>query len=184
MADVLSSPFFSELLAYLHHQAVRDLFIETGPIPIERRLFEVFTPREYALKVYRGLPRLYRRDHPVESHVKSNFIHLPSLKRLAVERFLFPLYAEQQIRSGSICLVTWVISDGWGDLIAGQEVLRLFKEKWPELDWKWIALIPKRLSHVPCEALPIYYENECPVALFPQELLHTLRMSDLILSIR
>lgn len=155
------------------------LFHETGPIHIERRLFEVFTPREYALKVYRGLPRVYQKDSPAQNHVKKDFSHLPILKKLAAERFVFPLYENQPLSPGAkVCLLTWVIGDGWGDWVGAKEALEILKDRFPEVSFDWVALVPKGLSL----SADIAYEKDCPVSLFSIENLNRLRSSDLILS--
>src|SRR3990167_7603558 len=111
MTESLSSPFFSELLAYFHSDAVRQLLAEKNPYHIEADLLKAFAPREYGVKVYRGLPRVYHRDQPTRSHVKPEFSHLPSLKQLVVERFIFPLYKQMPIRPcARVTLFTWVLS--------------------------------------------------------------------------
>jgi hypothetical protein len=120
--------------------------------------------------------------------VKQDFSHLPPLKRLALERFLFPLYEQHPIaphitERTKVCLFTWVLSDGWGDLIAAKEALVLLKERFPEIEFNWVALVPNQLQSANVDAAYIYYDKECPISLLTPDVLKTLRSSDLILSL-
>lgn len=68
-------------------------FQSKGSIYLEKALLDAFPKID--LKMIRGLPRLYRRDKPSESHIKKNFAHLPGLKRLAASRFVFGMYTNE-----------------------------------------------------------------------------------------
>ena len=178
--DAADVPFpLSEIIENYQH-----LFSEKGPVHLDKKLLEAFSPKEFALKVYRGLPRIYQRDNPAVSHVKKDFSSLPGLKRLAAMRFLLPLYDKRPLPPGSkVSLFTWVISDGWGDLIAAKEVFAILKDRFPSLSLSWIALVPKKLSVGHLNASFVSYEGACPPALLPEHALQTLRDSDLILSL-
>jgi hypothetical protein len=78
-------------------------------IYLEKTLLDAFP--KFDLKMIRGLPRLYRRDKPSESHIMKNFAHLPSLKRLAASRFVMGLYGEV---AGKVAVVD---SDGTAEAI-------------------------------------------------------------------
>ncbi|MES2273333.1 MAG: hypothetical protein V4487_04000 [Chlamydiota bacterium] len=182
---------FSEIIDNYQH-----LFGERGPIHIEKMLLEAFSREEfeklgllpYFPKIYRGLPRLYRRDHPVQSRIKKNFTHLPTLKALTAERALFSLYSRFEMdRECKISLFTWVIPDGLGDYIASLETAALLKERFPHLNIQLIALVSSRAASLPSsDPFPIHsirYEEEPLLSLIPTSILEELRSSDLILQI-
>ena len=47
----------------------------------------------YYPRIYRGLPRLYRKDNIAQSRIKKAFTHLPTLKKQAANRAVFSLYS-------------------------------------------------------------------------------------------
>jgi len=170
------------------------LFGAKGPIHIEKALIHAFPPKEfidlglakYFPRVYRGLPRIYHRDSPMQSHIKKNFTHLPTLKRIAAERSVFSLYQNYEIESHSrVVLFTWVISDGLGDYQAAIEAAKIIKERFPHLDLRMIALVPKKHSSLSlpdlCPAHLIPYEEDFSLSLITPDVLAILRSSDLIL---
>ncbi len=169
------------------------LFGTRGPIHIEKILMEALPAADfmalglsrYYPRMYRGLPRLYHKSHPSQSHIKKNFTHLPSLKRQAVSKALFSLYAKLPAR-GKVTLFTWVIGDGLGDYVAAIEVLRLLRGRLPDLEISFVALVQeKALSSLsyPEGAFLIPYERECPLSLLTPEAWQKLRSSDLILQL-
>src|SRR5579872_6563813 len=138
----------SEVIANYRH-----LFGVNGPIPIEKLLLESFSEKEfeevglkaYFPKMYRGLPRIYHRDHPAQSHIKKNFAHLTTLKWTACEKAIFSLY-EGFRPDGKMVLFTWVIRDGWGDYTAALTALQIIQEKFPNLDLTLVALMPIKMQ--------------------------------------
>lgn len=159
------------------------LFGERGPIHIEKKLLEAFSPPKFSLKVYRGLPRIYHRHNPGMSHVKTNFAHLPSLKKLGLEKHLLRLYELNRTRiKGKICLLNWIISDGWGDWVAAREIESLIKSHFPELQVDWVALFPKRMRLPQSDAIHVAYDQECIPQSLPEDVTRMIRESDLIFS--
>lgn len=169
------------------------LFGSKGPVHIEKTLSEAFPAKDfielglsrYYPRIYRGLPRLYYRDQPSQSHIKRNFTHLPSLKKQALSKVLFSLYSKCSAK-GKVTLFTWVINDGLGDFVAATEVLRLLKGRLPELDIRFVALVQeKAVAHLtlPENSVVIPYEKECPFSVITSEALDLLRSSDLVLQI-
>ncbi len=167
------------------------LFGARGPIHIEKILMEAFPLQEfidlgltrYYPRIYRGLPRLYHRDHPSQSHIKKNFTHLPSLKKQAVSRALFSLYGKIPVR-GRVTLLTWVMGDGWGDYTAAMEVQRILHARLPELELHWVALVQGKMATrlvYPEGSMILLYEGDCQLETFTPEALALLRSSDLIL---
>ena len=81
-----------------------------GAIHLESKLMEALLAKDFAAmglsayfpKIYRGVPRLYRKDQPSLSKVKSSFSHLPSLKRVAIEKALFSLYDDVSLQKGAL----------------------------------------------------------------------------------
>ncbi len=167
------------------------LFQARGPIHLEKKLLDAFSSREageHGLRIYRGLPRLYRANLPVDSHVKKNFTHLPTLKRLASEKAVFQIYESQALpESSRLSLLTWVINDGWGDYIAAFETIEILKKRFPALEMSWVVFVPSRLglSKIPqgCKTHLISYEKEMPFSQIEREALEILRTSDLVLQI-
>lgn len=162
------------------------LFGERGPIHIEKLLMEAFSEKEFKElnlpfpKIYRGLPRLYHRDRPARSYTKKNFSHFPTLKWLAYEKAVFTVYRELEV-TGRISLFTWVMKDGMGDYTAALETAKILKERFPSADIHLVAIAHNSLKAAPpsgCTLHLVPYEDE-----MPQEILHLLRDSELILQI-
>lgn len=193
MTGTLESPSSEGLFGYLLSERVAPAsWIEilkehqkelslAAPIDIEKRLWEVFTPRPYALKIYRGLPRVYRRDNPAQNRVKQNFADLGALKRCAAEKFVGQIYDKVQV-TGEVVLFTWMIADGWGDFIAGGEALKILRARFPHVTFRWVCLSNTRFSLPKSEALCFSYDGAEPPML-SQEVLQCLSGADLILSI-
>lgn len=124
-------------------EAYHRLFWERGPIHLERNLMRSFSNSSF-LSIYRGLPRLYKKDLPAYSKIKKNFTHLSLLKRIVIEKEVYKLY-RQFIPSATSKLVffTWVLSDGSGDYMAAMEVMQLIEKKFPFLQLEWVLLVPQ-----------------------------------------
>ena len=169
------------------------LFNDKGPVYLEKVVMEAFSPQEfielglwrYYPRMYRGLPRLYHRDFPAQSHIKKPFTHMSSLKKQAAMRALYSLYSKLAV-SGCVTLFTWVINDGLGDYVAASEVMMLLRARFPNLDLRFVGLIhEKRMRELqwPEGSIIIKYEKDCPFEALTDEVLTILRSSDLILQI-
>lgn len=177
--------FHAELTAFINSQS--------GSRPIEGELLASFPPKEFPLKISRGLPRLYKSQDPTETRMKEGFSDLPSLRSACLERFLYPLYHDLlPPKITQITLLNYVIGDGWGDFIAAKEAIQILKNQFPHLIIHWIALAPKHLSlpkkptedekNVPTISIE-YDEKKCPLSKIPENAFEMLRSSDLILSL-
>jgi hypothetical protein len=160
-----------------------------GAIHLELKLLESFPKKEfeeldlfpYYPRIYRGLPRLYSKNTPSVSRVKSQFSHLPSLKKRAIEKALYSLYKEQIPTSGQVVLFTWVVSDGFGDWAASREMRRILQEAFPQVEIKHIALIPEVFaSYVSKEDTIIFYKEEASLSLFQKEHWDLLQKADVV----
>lgn len=167
------------------------LFGMKGPTHIERILLEAFPPNEFIEmgltraypRIYRGLPRLYLRDQPSQSHIKKNFTHLPSLKKQVLSKALFSLYAKCPAK-GKVTLFTWVMNDGMGDFVAATEVLHLLKGRLPELDLQLIAFVHEKSMqgmHFPKHSIIIPYSDR--PTFVTMDVFFLMASSDLILQL-
>ncbi len=110
---------------------------QRGPLHLERLLLQSFSHTEfeslgllaYFPRLYRGLPRLHHRENPLLVRMRPAFTDLRRLKMLALDRALFSLYRQERfIHRAKVVLLTWVMSDGWGDFTAALEVAHLLSE--------------------------------------------------------
>jgi hypothetical protein len=167
----------------IYHQ----IFSEKKSQQLEQKLLEAFPQKEFPLKISRGLPRLFYKNNPSLSHIKKEFSHLPSLKRLALDKFLLPRYLLKQIPKGAkICLFTYVLADGWGDFIAHKEVFHLLKKHFPNLSIQSIVCIPDRFPLKQCKiegGILIPYSKGCPISSLSKTALELITSTDLVLSI-
>ena len=185
------SPFHAELFAMLQKDAGQGNAFGLDSIRLERKLLDAFSPREtkeHFLRIYRGLPRLYRLDRPAEFRIKNHFADLAQLKKLAAEKSVFGLYEGCPLpQMAKVSLLTWVRSDGWSDYVAGFEAIEILKEKYPELELSWIVFASAHLGSpkVPQGAkthLVLQERSQEPLHL-EQEVLELLRTSDVVLQI-
>lgn len=150
-----------------------------GAMHLELQLLHALSLKDFAEmglkgffpKIYRGIPRLYAKNNPSLSKVKSTFSHLPSLKRAAVEKAIYSLYQCCEKPKGRLVVFTWVIFDGLGDWIASQEIVQLLQKAFEEIEIQHIALLPKQFqSQVSSEsAQVIFYEGQDDLSLFEQK---------------
>ncbi len=68
------------------------LFTARGPLHLEKRLIEAFSDKEMGVRIYRGLPRLYRKLSPTDSKLKKHFTNLRTLLRLGAEKAICSVY--------------------------------------------------------------------------------------------
>lgn len=132
----------------------RYLFQDRGPIQLEQKLLLSFSDREMAglefkpLRIYRGLPRLYRKSQPQISRLKPNFSHLPSLKRLTALKPLFSLYGPIMLPANAkIAILSGEALDGSDDYYA-LEIAKLIKNAFPTLDLHLIVMSNRALSTI------------------------------------
>lgn len=162
-----------------------------GSIHTEKSLLEAFPAKDfmelglsrYYPRVYRGLPRVYLRDHASQSHIKKNFTHLASVKKQALSKSLFSLYSSIPV-SGKVTIFTWVMNDGMGDFVAATEVMRLIKSRLVDVDLQLVALVHEKMLHAmhfPQNTLVIPYRETYPQ--ISQEMLKALKESDLIVQL-
>lgn len=171
-----------------HYQS---LFDPRRSLHFEKKLLAAFSTKDMKgerIRIYRGLPRVYRKESPAVSQVKNHFTNLPQLRLLAAEKAIFRLYADKRPEEAKVSLFSWVLGDGWGDYIAGMESVEILRERFGEdLQLGWVVLFPKRLGSPPTPKAAkthlIYYDQECPVSSIKGEALEILRTSDLVLQI-
>lgn len=170
------------------------LFEKRGPVHLERRLFSTFSKREFSAlglerffpQIYRGLPRLYKKEAIGESHIKKNFTHLPSLLRLMAERGIFQLYKEYPVvETRKITVFVWVMPDGRGDLFAAKRTIEIIQKAFPHFTVDGIALLPKNLLNEKREPFThcIAYDKQFSVEIFDAESLNLFKRADLIFQI-
>lgn len=189
------SAFHSEVLEFLKTSEVRSLpeifddyqhLFGGSTVHLEKLLLESLPQKDfvnlglarYYPRMYRGLPRLYNRNQPAQSQIKRNFKDLAALKKQAVSRALFSLYAKVPPK-GKITLFTWVMNDGLGDFFATYHVMRMLKNRFPELDVQFVALVPAEMKLSIEGVCAIPYEGDC--STLPEEAMALLRNADLIL---
>lgn len=128
----------SEIIDHYQH-----LFGAKGPIHIEKLLMESFPIKDfielkltrYYPKMMRGLPRLYCRSLPSQSHIKRTFVHLPTLRKQAVAKAVYSLY-KKWVPQGKVALVTSLPIEG----SVASAVLGLLKSRFPQLTVQLICL--------------------------------------------
>ncbi len=146
---------------------------------LDEREFKEAELEAYRPKVYRGLPRVYLRDHLERSKVKEPFRNLALLKRGSIDRAIASLYPQ---KAGKVAILVWVIPDGFGDWIAACEAAQLLKENGHAVEL--IAVAKKRLPVVGEFSVQwVLYEGEPESAFFSEEIAKNLRKVDLILQI-
>ncbi len=166
------------------------LFGSKGPIPIEKLLLEALPAQDfvdaglsrYYPRMYRGLPRLYHRGAPSQSHIKKNFTHLPGLKKEAVDRALCSLYGKMAVK-GQVTVFSWIPED---DYVGAIEIARILRSRLPHATIRFVALVQAkwaaRISFFEGSVI-LSYEEDLSMAAFTEEALETLRASDLILQV-
>ncbi|MBS0625938.1 MAG: hypothetical protein JSS32_07805 [Verrucomicrobia bacterium] len=161
-----------------------------GAVHLELKLLDSFPERDFAElglqkycpRMYRGLPRLYYKENASLSRVKSHFAHLPSLKRVAVEKALFSLYSSYEPKDKKVVLFTWVISDGFGDWMCAVEIKKILERELPDVQIEQVALLPNRFqTAIGSGKNLIYYDQDCPPSSIPQEAWEVLKNADLVL---
>lgn len=169
------SSFHEELIQFL-----------AGAAPLEQKLLSTFPKREFPLRMLRGLPRLYDKDDPRKVRLKEGFSHLPSLKKLAMQKFLLPLYGDIDIpRQVNITLLNYVRPGHYDDFALAKETMRLLKGDFPHLKIEWVAIVPRSLKipHDSSISFFLEYDQEYPAILMPNEAIDLFSKSLLILEI-
>jgi len=137
--------FHSELEDFLKQKrlGLHDLVYGIAtPAVLEKKWLEAFSEKEFAElgltrffpRMVRGLPRVYLRDDPSACRVKKEFTDLAALKRLGAVRALYSLYRKWELAKGAkLALFT-------PDLALGSEVIRIFRDRFPHLEIRSVAL--------------------------------------------
>lgn len=152
------NPPFEQLIASYHA-----LFAPHQSLRLEQKLFQLFQGSKQRF-LYRGLPRVYRRDSPREAKIQEGFADLPRLFELATEKEALQGVPFSEAR-GRVTLLSWVMGDGLGDFWCAASIFSLLKKKMPKLSLSWVALLPKNctaLGNHPDLTLPVFYEKEVP----------------------
>src|SRR3990167_950732 len=170
-------------------ESYENILVDKRSFPVEGKLIGSFSEREFKKldlaypKMCRGLPRIYRKGRPSESHIKKSFSHLPTLRRAFIEKALYSLYDQILIDSSvKITLFTWVIRDGLGDYMAALEAADILRKRFPRLKVAIVALVS--IDAKVAEDVPVHlirYDKKCPLSLIPPEALQEMLSSDLIL---
>src|SRR3990167_3843995 len=184
-------------------ESYENILVDKRSFPVEGKLIGSFSEREFKKldlaypKMCRGLPRIYRKGRPSESHIKKSFSHLPTLRRAFIEKALYSLYDQILIDSSvKITLFTWVIRDGLGDYMAALEAADILRKRFlmaaleaadilrkcfPRLKVAIVALVS--IDAKVAEDVPVHlirYDKKCPLSLIPPEALQEMLSSDLI----
>lgn len=172
---------FTDLLGNYHK------LIQKKDTLLEKSFLELCSTNHW--KVLRGLPRIYRRDNPLQSEIKKEFSHLGVLKNLASEKTSLPLYENVKLpEDAKICLFTYMLSDGWGDFIALQEAFKILKNRFPKISIQSVLCVPKhQLPSLPQSVdknlIAVPYEGECRPTAFPDSAIQALQSADLVISL-
>lgn len=145
--------------------------------PLEKSLLETLP-----LKIVRGLPRVYLKSSPSISYVKKDFADLSALKLICLEKFILPFYEKINPSKAKICIFTYMLSDGWGDLIAHKEVLKILQKRFPDISIESVVCIPKGFTIQDLKATVVSYHQDCPLEVFSSVAMNLLQTSDLIFS--
>ncbi len=139
---------------------------------------------------YQKLPRNKNTHSSSVDEIKKNHAHFPSLKRHCIDKALLYFYENLPIPTGKkVVLFTWVMSDGIGDYVAQYEASQILKKALPGVDFYTISLLSssarKQILLFSEKSYHIYYKSEEDLhfSSFPQEVIHLLKDSDLVLQI-
>lgn len=157
-------------------------------IALEKVLMDAFSKTQSPLKMYRGLPRIYKKQDPTFFKIKPEFSNLKILKYLIAENLVCQEYENKSIdKKSKIALITQVLPDGFGDLIAHNNSLEILREKFPGVEITSILCIPENCSSKYSEYIEnsnvIYYRNNCFINDFSKELLTKLKKTSVVITI-
>jgi hypothetical protein len=141
-------------------------------LPLEHALLKIFP----SLKISRGLPRVYQKTIPSQSFIKKEFSDLSLLKKLLLEKLLLPRY--KCTKDAKICLFTFMLNDGWGDLIAHKELFKVLKRQFPLLTS--VVCVPKGFSVNEPNMITVNYEKEYTLS---KDALLAAQNADLVISV-
>lgn len=140
-------------------------------LPLELALLKIFP----SLKISRGLPRVYQKTIPSQSFIKKEFSDFRLLKKLLLEKLLLPRY--KCTKDAKICIFTFMLNDGWGDLIAHKELFKVLKRQFPLLSS--IVCIPKGFSVNEPNMITVKYDKEYTLS---KDALLAIQNADLVIS--
>jgi hypothetical protein len=188
-----SQSFFEELSVFTTSHNVSE---ETLPLlPSVQETLAQWTSNSryhatYFTPILRGIPRLFLATDPSISKIKKPFMDREVLLRHWLHRPLLTLYASSTPSlSLHLSLLTWVISDGWGDLFTQLEAAHLIHAHFPHFKLTLFTLIhqertPPCCEH-PFEQVLISYSGKLngPISHSPfsREQLLILSRSDLLI---
>lgn len=161
-------------------------FGDRGAVHLEKKLMEAFLDVSH-VRMYRGLPRLFLKNHPARSIVQKHYAHLPTLKRRVAEKQLFGLYSAPTLYcDAKISVFSWISAEDQGEERAGLALIETLIHQFPEVQICWIVLVPKQLGRPldfpkHCKTHCIAYETELSVSVIDRGALEILRTSDCVL---
>lgn len=133
-------------------------------------------------KVYRGLPREYRRASPSESRIKAPFCDLRTLLRCSVEPAVWELYRYLPVAEGArVIVLVWVMPDGLGDWSAAVATAEILSSA--SFDVSLIALSARPLPPCRFPTQQFALESRIEPLCLPPEVLELMRNADLVLQI-
>ena len=160
--------FFEELTSFIDSR--KELISPPPSFSLEEELLQWAESSSYPshcfTPILRGLPRLFLQTDLSQSTIKKPFSDRNTLIRHWLHRPLLTLYASSSLCTPiKISILTWVISDGWGDLFAQLEAAHLIHTHFPQLQLTLFTLIHK-------DRTPPEYDNpfEQEVILYSGEL--------------
>ncbi len=192
---------FHERLAKFVQENKKDLSLSKTKDFIEEAIrsfvsIEEFVSLNISLACYplfaRNLPCLYYKEDPSIICLKGEFQNLPLLKRRALDKALWSLYANKEAPCGKIVLLSWVVPGGIGDYYAAVETARILKKAESSWDIHLVVIshkeahLPKDLSELVSFHSIVYDAQKsyfAPEASWTKELLEIFSKSDLILQI-
>ena len=157
-------------------------------IALDKLLMDTFSKTQSPLKIYRGLPRIYNKQDPTFFKIKPEFSNLKNLKYLLSENLIAQEYEKKPIHEKTkITVITQVLSDGFGDIIAHQNTLEILRKNLPKTDISSILCIAKAFSTKYAsyiqDSTVVYYQNNCSISDFPKEILQTLQKNSVIVTV-
>ncbi len=136
-------------------------------------------------KMLRGLPRVFDRDDPTHVQIKHNFTDLKSLQAHLIDKARISLYQDMSFEKEKVVLLTWVMNDGWGDLITQLEISEILQENIKNIDLHLVTLLFKDVEIDPKNATlhKVFYKNEKDLKanFFKDDLIEHMSTASLIL---
>jgi len=180
-SDIIKGSSPLEVIEQYHHLLAKNRSFQLEKIlmnDLKASDFAEIGLTKYYPRIYRGLTRLYHRDHPSQSIIDPKFTHLPSLKKHAVMKALFSTYSSHSPQ-GKMAVFTWVNDHYLGNYYTALETMLLLKGRFPELDVELIVIAPSQIANGLFGAVP--YDESSDV--MPENVHASLRKKDFVLQI-